>query len=110
MLRRQGAIEILRALIFYKACLNAIDNNGDTPLHLAARAGNIRGFFDLMNSGADIRISNKKNVQAIEEFQKDIRDAVAKAIKIFRLQTVKEDPESYTRREFYKYCNEGFLI
>ena len=51
------------ALIQLGADINAKDNNGDTPIHLACEKGRMEVFKKLLASGADTKVidNNGKN-------------------------------------------------
>ncbi len=54
-----------RFLVFNKENLNIQDNEGNTPIIVAAKTGNNNLFRDLFNQGANLQVSNHKGLTAI---------------------------------------------
>ncbi|KAF8348783.1 ankyrin repeat-containing domain protein, partial [Amanita rubescens] len=57
-----GSVEITRFLIDQHAEVNTPDNNGWTPLHIAASAGREDVVRELVGAGADVNGKNDKGL------------------------------------------------
>ena len=62
----QTDLELLKMLIKAKANVNAQDNFGDTPLHIAMANGRIAVADILLNNGASTSIFNAKKQTALD--------------------------------------------
>lgn len=59
-----------QVLLDFKANVNAVDFNGDTPLSKAARAGMVDVFEALLAAGAELEIRDVENNIAGDVFNK----------------------------------------
>jgi ankyrin repeat protein len=57
--------ELVTNLVHFKADINARDNNGMTPLHLAVRTGGYPLVHALLANGADVNSKDKKGCTAL---------------------------------------------
>lgn len=58
--------KLVKKLIDAGAVINAIDENGDSPLFDAARAGSLNSAIILVEHGADFNLMNKNNKSALD--------------------------------------------
>ena len=61
-----GESDIVELLLVHHAGINEGDRNGDTPLHYAARGGNLSAVRVLLDHGADPTVWNKQNRTAAD--------------------------------------------
>lgn len=61
----RGSHEAVRLLLQYGAAVNARNNDGVTPLHLASRSGNLPRMAALLSKGADPNIKDNAGWTAI---------------------------------------------
>lgn len=65
------ALDFFLTLPIATKLLNEEDEQGETPLHLAARSGNRDLIFQLKNAGADVEKKNKKEQTAADLAEKE---------------------------------------
>jgi len=65
------ALDFFLALPIAEKLLNEEDEEGETPLHLAARGGDRDVIFQLKNNGADLEKKNKKEQTAADLVEKE---------------------------------------
>ena len=56
---RNKFYDLLEILLEYGTLTDAINKRGDTPLHIAAKHGDVRALRLLLGAGADPTIKNK---------------------------------------------------
>lgn len=67
MLTESNILQIVNNLIRAGANINAQDDDGDTPLILAAGMGVVSAVESLLNAGADKTLTNKEGKNALEQ-------------------------------------------
>lgn len=58
--------EIIIDQNYFKKCINQLDNEGNTPLHIAAMKGNLAIVKILCEEGAEVNVYNKNGKKAID--------------------------------------------
>jgi len=67
--------------------INAVDDNGYTPLHLACDRGNVRAAEELLKRGADVEITDPDDYTARELAEIAGHDEIVKLIDSLMAQT-----------------------
>lgn len=74
-----------QALISFEADVNSMDESGSTPLHHAVTVGNVEITVLLLDKGADVQLTDKDNLTALEMVS-EMQTVAHKAIMVILLR------------------------